>query len=260
MPFEEPSPTRPRVPPCADVTIVVPAYNEANRLQRSVFEPFITQSPRFRLLFVDDGSKDETRRVLQEVCTALGERAQWLGLDVNGGKAEAVRAGLQKALRDGADVVGYYDADGATPATEMLGLLQALENNQAKVVLASRVALLGRHIRRRATRHYTGRVFATAASMILKLPVYDTQCGAKLFARTAALEAALERPFTSRWAFDVELIGRLLKGDSTRPGLAAENFVEVPLKAWADVSGSKLSMATYPKVLGELAGIAWRLR
>ncbi len=250
---------RPRVP-TADVTVVVPCYNEAKRLQPAVFEPFMAMSARFRLLFVDDGSKDETRRVLKDLCALLGDRAAVLGLDVNGGKAEAVRAGLKKALHDGAKVVGYYDADGATPALEMLGLLQALETSQAKVVLASRVALLGRDIRRRPVRHYAGRVFATAASLILKLPVYDTQCGAKLFARSPALDASLEQPFTARWAFDVELIGRLLKGDATRPGLGADDFVEVPLGSWVDVAGSKLSMTTYPKVLGELAGIAWRLR
>lgn len=244
----------------ADVTVVVPCYNEAKRLRASVFEPFITQSSRFKLLFVDDGSKDDTRQVLKALCASLGDRAAVLGLDVNSGKAEAVRAGLKKALDEGAKVVGYYDADGATPAEEMLSLLQALEASDAKAVLASRVALLGRDIRRRPVRHYAGRVFATAASLILKLPVYDTQCGAKLFVHTPALNAALEKPFTARWAFDVELIGRLLKGDDTRPGLTARDFVEVPLGAWVDVSGSKLGMMTYPRVLGELAGIAWRLR
>ncbi len=244
----------------AEVTLVVPCYNEAARLQATVFEPFISQSTRFRLLFVDDGSKDETRAVLGKLCAQLGPRASFLGLDMNGGKAEAVRAGLRQALQTGAQIVGYYDADGATPAIEMVGLLTTLEQNHAKVALASRVALLGRDIRRRAVRHYAGRVFATAASLILQLPVYDTQCGAKLFARTPALEAALEAPFTARWAFDVELIGRLLKGTAQTPALTAADFVEVPLGTWADVSGSKLSMTTYPKVLAELAGIAWRLR
>ncbi|MBX7117072.1 MAG: glycosyltransferase [Myxococcaceae bacterium] len=234
--------------------------NEAKRLRPGVFEPFIKSSPRFRLLFVDDGSKDDTRPVLKALCASLGERAQVLGLDVNGGKAEAVRAGLKKALHDGAKIVGYYDADGATPAEEMLSLLEVLEASHAKAVLASRVALLGRDIRRRPARHYAGRVFATAASLILRLPVYDTQCGAKLFAHTPALESALEKPFAARWAFDVELLGRLLKGDETRPGLTASDFIEVPLGTWVDVAGSQLGMTTYPQVLAELAGIAWRLR
>ena len=53
------------------------------------------------------------------------------------------------------------------------------------------------------------------ASLILHARVYDTQCGAKLFRRSAALEAALADPFLSRWSFDVELLGRMLIGDAS---------------------------------------------
>jgi hypothetical protein len=105
------------------------------------------------------------------------------------------------------------------------------------VVLASRVRLLGREIERQAIRHYTGRVFATAASLLLQLPVYDTQCGAKCFKRTPALLAALTAPFTSRWAFDVELLLRL----TTDGGLREADLLEVPLQSWCDVGGSKLT-------------------
>ena len=95
------------------------------------------------------------------------------------------------------------------------------------------MALLGHRIERSWARHYLGRLFATASSQVLGLPVYDTQCGAKVFRDGPALRAALATPFTSRWAFDVELLGRLGTGADRR-------FLEVPLERWHDVGGSKL--------------------
>jgi hypothetical protein len=113
----------------------------------------------------------------------------------------------------------------------------------ADVLLGARVRLLGTRIERRAWRHYLGRVFATFASLALRLPVYDTQCGAKLFARSAALEAALARPFRSRWVFDVELLERMLAGAGGAPPLSPGRIREVPLAEWRDVGGSKLGPA-----------------
>jgi len=95
----------------------------------------------------------------------------------------------------GARLVGFLDADLATPAEEMLRLVSTLRSSRAQAAFAARVALLGTTIERHATRHYLGRVFATAASLILDLRVYDTQCGAKAFHATPLLAAALEEPF-----------------------------------------------------------------
>src|SRR5262249_13019404 len=133
-------------------------------------------------------------------------------------------------------VVGYVDVDLSTPIDDVLHIVDALEARRADVAMGARVALLGRDIERNRARHYLGRVFATAASMILHLRVYDTQCGAKFFRAGPPLTAALAAPFSSRWAFDVELIGRLLL-----EGVPAEKFVEVPLHRWSDVGGSKLA-------------------
>ena len=125
----------------------------------------------------------------------------------------------------------------------------------ADVALGSRIARLGAHIERKPSRHYVGRVFATAASWVLDLAVYDTQCGAKLFRHTDALDAALARPFRSRWSFDVELLGRLLAR-----GLSVDRIVEVPLAKWVDVAGSKLSFAGATKAGLELLALGARVR
>jgi dolichyl-phosphate beta-glucosyltransferase len=242
--------------------VVVPCFNEARRLDGEGFAGFAVE-PRVSLLFVDDGSTDDTRAAIERVAVGLrarGVEADALVLANNGGKGEAVRLGMIQALSRGAEVVGYFDADLAVPPAEMVRLVRAAAAGPARVVLGARVALLGHRIVRRAYRHYLGRVFATAASLLLDLPVYDTQCGAKAFLRTPALEAALAHPFSARWAFDVELLGRLLAGTEGAPGLSPDDFVETPLTEWRDVAGSTLRPIAFPRVALELLRIKQGLR
>jgi glycosyltransferase involved in cell wall biosynthesis len=242
--------------------VVVPCFNEAARLLPSGFGAFAEEGS-LALLFVDDGSTDDTRGALARLAAHLRARgldADVLALDRNRGKGEAVRRGMLEALARGAGVVGYYDADLATPPEEMARLVRTLLDRGLDVALGARVALLGRTIHRKAYRHYLGRVFATFASLILGIPVYDTQCGAKAFRRTPALEAALARPFAGRWAFDVELLGRLLAGAPGTPCVPLANIEEMPLRAWHDVGGSTLTPIVFPEVGLELARIAHELR
>ena len=122
------------------------------------------------------------------------------------------------AVRNGAPVVGYYDADLATPPSELLRLAQTMRAaSQPAGAFGCRVARLGSAIERNALRHYLGRTYATVASMALGVTVYDTQCGAKLFRVNETFAAALSEPFRSSWAFDVELLQRLLRGTATTP-------------------------------------------
>jgi dolichyl-phosphate beta-glucosyltransferase len=221
------------------VVIVVPCYNEADRIDVDGFAQF-TRSDLASLLFVDDGSTDSTCSVLEKLAAEL-PLVDVLPLGSNRGKAEAVRQGMRHALKRGASVVGYYDADLATPPSELARLVRTLCADPAlNGVLGSRVARLGSHIDRRAVRHYTGRVFATAASLALGVAVYDTQCGAKVFRASPQLAAALERPFRSSWSFDVLLLQRLFDGEGPSGGLSPDTFVEVPLDEWYDVPGSKV--------------------
>jgi glycosyltransferase involved in cell wall biosynthesis len=233
--------------PMSQVTVVVPCYNEAARLAPAGFAPLWKRGD-MHLLFVDDGSGDDTARVLAGLRDSCPERISVLRLPGNRGKAEAVRQGLLVAL--GAEVVpaavGYLDADLSTPAEEMLRLIDALGPG-VDAAIGARVALLGRDIRRNRGRHYLGRIFATAASLVLDVPVYDTQCGAKMFAVGPGLREALAEPFRSRWAFDVELLGRLFVAQGGRAGI-----VEVPLGVWRDVPGSKLRV-------GEMLGAGFDL-
>ena len=191
-------------------TIVVPCFNEAQRLRGEDFLR-LTREEGARLLFVDDGSTDGTAAALRALAARAADRIDVLALAENRGKAEAVRLGLLRALDGGATVVGYVDADLATPVEEISRLLAELAGRpEVAVVMGARVKLLGTRIERHQWRHYLGRLFATVASLLLALPVYDTQCGAKFFRAGDRLRESLATAFRTRWAFDVELIGRLL--------------------------------------------------
>jgi glycosyltransferase involved in cell wall biosynthesis len=235
-------------------TVVVPCFNEADRLDLDRFDALVT-APGARVLAVDDGSTDRTGAILADLVARAPDRFQVLSLSPNRGKGEAVRQGMRAALDAGAAVVAYCDADFSTPPDEVARLVATLDlDAEVEVVLGSRIALMGSHIERSAVRHYTGRLFATASSLVLGVPVYDTQCGAKAFRATDALHEALAVPFSSRWAFDVELLGRLLHARGS------ERFVEMPLRHWHEAGGSKLTAAASLRTLAELVRIRRNLR
>jgi dolichyl-phosphate beta-glucosyltransferase len=240
--------------PEMNCVLVVPCFNEETRLDRAAFLA-LADAPRMELLFVDDGSTDCTVGVLRDLHSAAPERIHVLPLERNGGKGEAVRRGMLDALARGASLVGFADADLATPPDELVRLRDELEVSEWSVAVGSRVMLMGTKIERHLWRHLVGRLFATLAAGVLKMPFYDTQCGAKFFRDTPALRAALAEPFLSRWAFDIELLGRLHIGVRKVPGIPLEQFREVPLYRWVAVSDSKLSFGGMTKTLLDLTRI-----
>lgn len=222
------------------VWVIVPCYNEAQRLDRAAFEKVLAGAAGPTLLFVDDGSTDGTPEILDRLVATNPARADVLRRPVNRGKAEAVRLGMRRAMAEGARYVGFWDADLATPLTQIPEFVALLEDSpDTDVVMGSRVRMLGRQIDRFGLRHLIGRAFATLASFVLGIPVYDTQCGAKLFRSSPGLERALEEPFISRWSFDVELLQRLQRAWGTR---GIDRMVEVPLPEWRHVGSSKVSL------------------
>jgi dolichyl-phosphate beta-glucosyltransferase len=255
--LQTPSPGR-----CDDCIVVVPCFNEAARLDLQAFGNFLERTPDVTLLFVDDGSTDDTPLVLERLRQQNSRQIHILRLTSNVGKAEAVRRGVQFALRSGPSMVGYWDADLATPLDAIPRFCEVLQTRPELVlVMGSRVALMGRHIRRSAVRHLMGRVFATAASLIVDLPVYDTQCGAKLFRVTPVTSALFNDPFRSRWFFDVEILARMVVASPHDAGAMARNVIfEYPLEEWHDVPGSRLRLLDYLNAGVDLATICWRYR
>jgi len=237
--------------------VVVPCFNEEQRLDLDAFRQALARSEALKLLFVDDGSLDGTRARLGDFATEWDpDRCEVLVLERNRGKAEAVRRGVLQAMTTDTFAVGYWDADLATPLDEVAAFEGFLRGQPDTVaVLGSRIRLMGRLVRRKASRHYTGRIFATLASLALGFPVYDTQCGAKLFRALPALREVFATPFMSRWVFDVEILGRLARIYGKDLG-DRRIVVEYPLLRWSDTSGSKIRLTDLPGMAADL----WRIR
>lgn len=241
--------------------LVVPCYNEAQRLDREEFDRFLGRQNRVDLVFVNDGSTDGTQQLLDAIQRDHPDRTRALHLAQNSGKGEAVRQGVVQSLCGGWEYVGYWDADLATPLAVSTDWVELLDRRaDIDWVFGARIRLLGRTVERDPVRHILGRVFATAASAAIRLPVYDTQCGAKLFRRTDAAAAAFSTPFISRWVFDVELLARVASEHRIRSESTMLPVCEVPLEEWRDISGSKIKLSHMLRAVLDLARIGWTVR
>jgi len=242
------------------LALVVPCYNEAARLAVAEFESFAASHPDVRFVMVDDGSSDTTLACLEGLRARSPRGFDVVALPSNAGKAEAVRAGMLHAFDLGAELCGFWDADLATPLDELDQFVATLDDRRSLLmVFGARVQLLGRSIARSALRHYLGRLFATVASLALRLAVYDTQCGAKVFRATPITHALFATPFEAGWIFDVELIARLirLRRQLDRNDVA-QLIYELPLRTWHDVPGSKVRARDFARAMLQMMRIYHR--
>jgi len=221
-----------------DLAIVIPCYNEADRLPVSQFKNFLSVQPKVSIFFVNDGSKDKTLEVLSALRNDFPEQIEVLNIPHNSGKANAVRMGVRQALlHKYFQRVAYLDADLATILGECLRLSGQVKDG---VVLAfgSRILKLDNRIKRKWYRFLLGRLVATAISNTLKLSIYDSQCGCKIFESKTAGKI-FDEVFISKWLFDVEIFFRMIRlfGRSK----IQNKIREIPLMAWVDTPDSRVS-------------------
>jgi glycosyltransferase involved in cell wall biosynthesis len=223
-----------------EICLVIPCYNEARRLPSADLIAFLRSHPQAGICLVDDGSDDDTLATLRQVQRSEPDRILVRSLQHNSGKAEAVRAGVLHvaALRQ-YSFIGYWDADLSTPLDEVDYLLAPLKGEgRYQFAMGCRVKRLGSRIERKVVRHVLGRMFATCASALLRLSTYDSQCGAKIF-RSDVVDILFGQPFLTRWLFDLEMLMRLRNEAGTA---AMDMAIEVPLRCWLEVGGSKLRL------------------
>jgi len=214
-----------------DLSIIIPAYNEEVRLPKALLEIseyFKSRKVNFEVLVVDDGSTDETSKVVRQF-ESLSPHFRLLVYPKNRGKGYAVRFGVLNAR--GALVL-YADADGATPIVELERLESAIKDG-AQVAIGSR-AMFSRDTEVKTVwyRIFIGRVFSGIVNVLLLPGIADTQCGFKLFIRPVARHIFSHQK-ADRFSFDVEVLFLARK--------AGCKIAEVPIN-WTNVPGSKVNL------------------
>ncbi len=220
--------------------LVIPHYNDTERLK-----PFLAELQRvlpghFSILVSDDGSSADQREKLNSLIDQARQEGGGTGPEVlpalftakNTGKGGAVHRGWSQG--EGYSVLAFADADGAVNALEILRAESYFRSEEcgADALFGSRVKMLGRTVRRSLKRHLSGRIFATLVSELTKIPVYDSQCGLKIVTTETYQKI---RPYlcTQGFAFDVELLLLLVKSGG--------KIIEFPVD-WSDVDGSKVRL------------------
>lgn len=211
------------------LSIVVPAYNEAGRLPSTLprFASFCDGHPDTDVLIVNDGSVDDTGRVVEEFAREH-PLVRALHNAANHGKGYAVRQGAMEVK--GAWIL-LTDADLSTPLEEIEKLFTAARRNDASIAIGSRALdrrVVGVH--QSLAREWSGRFFNVAMRTVTGLPFRDTQCGFKLYRRHAA-DVVFPRQTLDGFGADVEnLVTARVHG---------LHVIEVPVR-WDNVEGTRV--------------------
>jgi dolichyl-phosphate beta-glucosyltransferase len=235
------------------ISIIVPAYNEAVRLGKSlrtILEYLNNRADESELIVVDDGSSDETAKVAEQSLKDAGRVcAQVIGVRPNRGKGYAVRTGLLAAT---APIALFTDADLSTPITETPKLVGPIERGAYDLTFGSRAldrSLIGVHQPWR--REQGGRIINLIVRLATALPFWDTQCGFKAF-RMSVCRPLAEAATIERFGFDVEYL--------TVAHLAGLRLREIPVR-WDHNDGSKLSVwRDTPRLIGEVRAVRLQVR
>jgi len=227
------------------LSLVIPAYNEAQRLPPYLASVRIhldaSYGKDYEVIVVDDGSDDGLAEIL-EASARDWPQLRRLKHDENRGKGAAVRTGVLASL---GDLVLFADADGATPIEEQGKLAEAIRGG-ADIAVGSRLVAAA-DVNRSRARGLAGRLFAAVAGRLLRMPVHDTQCGFKMFRGEAArrLFSLAREP---RYLFDLEVLALATK--------LGYRTCEVPIR-WQEMPGGHLQLVRdLPGILLNL----WRLR
>lgn len=233
-----------------ELSIVIPAYNEARRLPAtlaSISEYLELSGRRAEVIVVDDGSSDGTAEAVRsQPGAAMPPKV--LGFEGNRGKGAAVREGLLAAT---GDYVLFMDADNSTHVTELEKLLPIAESGTPIVVGSRYLDRDSIKIKQPWYRVAISRVGNLMIQLLILRGVKDTQCGFKLFTNEAAHDVA-SRLTMEGFSFDMELL-------VIAKQLGCQ-FTEVPVN-WYDTPGTRLRpLKSSLQTLRDLLHIKWNQR
>ncbi len=240
------------------IGVVIPCYNEEKRLLSEEFRDFAHKNLGYHLCFVNDGSKDNTLAVLQELIKGKEDYISIYDCEKNGGKAEAVRLGmLHLAKQSQFDYIGFLDADLSTNFDDFQDLTDTISNSKYKLVFGSRISRMGADITKESARKIISQTINFIIRKTLGMEINDTQCGAKIMTKEV-IEKTFQEKFITKWLFDVEIFMRMKKVYGSKE--TQEFILEKPLNRWIHADGSKLSFKDSIKIIGQIGQIAIRYR
>jgi len=191
-------------PPSSDLTIVIPAYDESQRIAarlREIDRYVAHERWAADVVVVDDGSTDDTALVVEQLARELAVPITVVGLRPNRGKGYAVRTGV---LRATGGLVLVTDADLSTPMSELGKLLPAVRAGVPVVIGSRRLPGAAVEVHQPRLREAMGKIFTTITRLLV-VRVSDVTCGFKLFTRDAA-HAIFSRVTLDDWSYDAEVL------------------------------------------------------
>lgn len=229
------------------VNIIIPAYNEENRLGKT-FESYVeyflnkkeycintntSKNTKYilKVILVSDGSTDNTIPLAEKVFVKHNINSTIIEIQNNSGKGFAVKKGVLES--DSADYYYLADADLSAKWDVLPKFLELIKNDKYDVVIGSR-AVSESKVKTNAFKYIAGRISATLVNLSLNLDIKDTQCGYKLFSNKCL--KAFELQTINSWGYDFEILYILEK-----MGL---NILEKGI-TWNNVSGSRVSIGDY---------------
>ncbi|WP_010178814.1 dolichyl-phosphate beta-glucosyltransferase [Aquimarina agarilytica] len=221
--------------------IIIPCYNEENRLDVTAFKNFISTNNAYHLCFVNDGSKDNTIDVLKDIQKTNPNKVSIVDVKVNAGKAAAVRAGAKYFYaKSTVKYIGFMDADLSTDFKDFENLVNTLStSNSLSFVFGSRAKNASEGIKKDGVRAIISKMINILIVFILGLSIADTQCGAKVF-ETNLVPLLFGRKFKTKWLFDVEMFIRIKRYFGKQKTL--NMILEQPLHRWVHMDDSKLGV------------------
>lgn len=218
------------------VVIIIPCFNEAERLNFSYFN-ILSRIKSVVWVFVDDGSTDDTSKILKK----YSNKKNILNIKINHnvGKSNAIVYGMNYASSEISNVgwIGFLDSDGAFATSDVENIINMTSSiGRYDAIYTSRVKMAGRNIKRNNARHIISRLITSLFGLVWEDIPYDTQSGFKLYRYADNFNLILKKPFKTKWFFDIELSIRSLK--YRKKNL---NVWEEPVSSWVDMPGSKIN-------------------
>jgi dolichyl-phosphate beta-glucosyltransferase len=213
------------------LSLIIPCYKESNRLP-TFLESLSTELNHLpiEILIVDDGSPEEEFKKLSDSITKyLSNKIKLIRSIPNLGKGGAIEIGINSSRTE---LIGFVDADGAIPYYEIINLYNIMIHSDKDMVISSRIKMLGKTVKRNLHRHISGRVFMTIYNFFFSIPVYDTQCGLKIFKRSK-YELIKNNILDKRWTWDTQLITLFYLNNFKIQEVAID---------WEDIDGSKVNV------------------